>query len=356
MAKKEILKANDARIKLGETKKNKNKVTKRGSTQVQNAIDELSREERKERHRIKKRYHLFLKNKNLSRGEKKELKTYKRVEMEELHFKSTMNKALIYASSQNQELPSNLTLKDYSRITDRAFLPQYTRGEEIFSATAHFAGGGLALAMLIIGIVLSAIYPGITNRPLAIGGMFIFGFSAIILYTISSIYHFLWINRAKKIFRVFDHSSVYVLIAGSYTPFCMFGVLNYAYDANNNMWGWILLGVEWGVGITLIVFNCLWLKSKFILTISITGYIVLGWGIAIFFPQLLINMGTPALSCLLAGGIVYTVGAIMFGTGPKIKYMHGVSHIMYDIGTILHFLALCFLLTGIGNPTNLLIR
>lgn len=356
MAKKDILKANDARIKLGETKKSKSKVTKRGSTQVQNAIDELSREERKEKHRVRRRYALFLKNKNLNKAEKKEIKIYKKTEIKKLHFDYTKKQALVYASSQNQELPNDLSLKDYSRITDRAFLPQYSRGEEIFSAVAHFAGGGLALAMLIIGIVIAAIYPGITNRPLAIGGMFIFGFSAIVLYTISSIYHFLWINKAKKVFRIIDHSSVYILIAGSYTPFCMFGVLNHSYSAQDNMWGWILLGVEWGFGIMLIVFNCLWLKSKFILTISITGYIVLGWGIAVFFPQLLINMGEPALACLLAGGIVYTVGAIMFGTGPKIKYMHGVSHIMYDFGTILHFIALCFLLTGVGNPTNLLIR
>jgi len=357
MNKNKPIKANDARIPLAETNVvSRRKITLRGSSKVQTEIENVCRDGKDEKRKIIAHYKLLLNNKFLTKEQKKEIKKSKKQELYKNKYEFAKKQALVYADSQNQKIPDGLSISQYSRIADRAFLPQYTRGEDIFSAVAHFAGGGLAIVMLILGMVLSSVYQGITNRALAVGGAFIFGFSAIVLYAISSIYHFLWVNKAKKIFRIFDHSSIYILIAGSYTPFCMYGAINYAYGSNNNMYGWILLGIEWGVGILLIVLNCLWIRSKLILGISITGYIILGWGIIAFLPQLIINLGIPAFSCLVAGGIVYTIGAIMFGAGPKIKYMHGISHIMYVIGTILHFLTLCFLLTGVGNPANLLIR
>lgn len=357
MSDRKNLKANDPRILLKDNKVTSNKkVTERASVQVQNEIEACAHEGFKERQQIKRKYRLLKENKELTRAEKKLLSKKCKKELKKSAFENARAQALIYANSQNQPLPTNLTTREYSHISDRAFLPQYSRGEDIFSAVAHFAGGGFSIAMLIIGIVLASVEPGITNRPIAITGAFVFGLCAIILYTISSIYHFLWINKAKKVFRIFDHSSIYVLIAGSYTPFCLYGVLNYAYGASGNLYGWILLSIEWGLGILLIVCNCLWLKSNFILVMSVIGYVILGWGIIAFVPQLVINVGTPGLICLVLGGVSYTIGAVMFSVGPKIKYMHGVSHIMYDIGTILHFLTLCFLLTGVGNPQNLLIR
>jgi len=113
-------------------------------------------------------------------------------------------------------------------------LPSYTRGEERFSAISHIAGGGLAIAGFVVGLVLACIYSDLYG----IFSMLAFGISMIIMYTMSAIYHFLHVNRAKKIFRIFDHCSIFFLIAGTYTPYCLITLREV-----NPLVGWLLFSI-----------------------------------------------------------------------------------------------------------------
>ncbi len=152
----------------------------------------------------------------------------------------------------------------------------------------------------------------------------------------SSIYHGLNPNsKAKKVFQVLDHCSIFLLIAGSYTPFCLVTFMEY-----NPVFGWTIFGVIWALAFIGIALNSVDIK-KFKVFSMIT-YLVMGWFIVFsvkLLPELLGKMG---FILLLAGGIVYTIGAILYGVGKKKKYMHSVFHIFILLGSILQFF--CILL------------
>ena len=213
-----------------------------------------------------------------------------------------------------------------TKLSDR-ILPKYTKGEEIFNMTSHIVGGALGIVALFLCVVFAAIHG---NGYGVVSGA-IYGVTMIILYTMSSIYHGLNPKRkAKKVFQVLDHCSIYLLIAGSYTPFALCTLREYS-----TALGWTIFGVIWFVAILGIVLNSIDIK-KFIV-FSMICYLVMGWCIVFKINLLPELLGTAGFVLLLLGGLSYTVGAILYGLGKKHKYMHSVFHLFILLGSLLQF-------------------
>ncbi len=218
-----------------------------------------------------------------------------------------------------------------TKLNDR-ILPIYTKGEEIFNMVSHIVGAVFGIVALVLCVIFSAIH----HNAYAVVSSCIYGVSMIVLYTMSSIYHGLNPNKkGKKVMQVLDHCTIYLLIAGSYTPFalCTFR----EYDVKT---GWILFGVIWAIAVLGIVLNAIDLKRYKVF--SMISYLAMGWAIickANLLPQLLGNNGTILL---VLGGVAYTVGAILYGIGRKHKYMHSIFHLFIVLGSVLQFF--CILL------------
>ena len=151
--------------------------------------------------------------------------------------------------------------------------------------------------------------------------------SLFVLYIISTLYHALLPRKAKKVFRVLDHCSIFLLIAGTYTPICLLIL--------NSVVGWTLFFVVWVAAIVGIVFNSIDIKkfSKF----SMICYIAMGWVVIFALKPLIDNITTSQLNLLFFGGAAYTVGAVLYVIGKKQKYIHSVWHLFVLLGSILHF-------------------
>ncbi len=212
------------------------------------------------------------------------------------------------------------------KLDDRV-LPTYTRGEEIFNMTSHIVGGGLGVIALIVCLVISIIH----KNGYAIVSSLIYGITMILLYTMSSIYHGLSPKlKAKKVFQVLDHCTIFLLIAGSYTPFCLVTFMNY-----NQELGFGLFAFVWVLAIIGIVLNSIDLRKYRVF--SMICYLAMGWCIIFKINILPALLGMPGFILLLSGGIAYTIGAILYGVGSKVKYIHSVFHLFIVLGSILHF-------------------
>ncbi len=213
-----------------------------------------------------------------------------------------------------------------TKLRDR-ILPKYTKGEEIFNMTSHIVGGALGIVALVLCVVFAAVHG---NGYGVVSGA-IYGVTMIILYTMSSIYHGLNPKRkAKKVFQVLDHCSIYLLIAGSYTPFALCTLREY-----NTALGWTIFGVIWFVAILGIILNSIDIKKFRVF--SMICYLVMGWCIVFRINLLPELLGTAGFVLLLLGGLSYTVGAILYGLGKKHKYMHSVFHLFILLGSLLQF-------------------
>ena len=185
------------------------------------------------------------------------------------------------------------------KLRDR-ILPKYTKGEEIFNMTSHIVGAALG----IVATVLCVVFAAINGNIYGIVSGAIYGVTMIILYTMSSIYHGLSPKRySKRVFQVLDHCTIFLLIAGSYTPFALCTIREY-----DTASGWVIFGVIWAVAILGIVLNSIDIKKFKVF--SMICYLLMGWCIVFkigLLPQLL---GTAGFVLLLLGGIAYTVGAV----------------------------------------------
>lgn len=211
-------------------------------------------------------------------------------------------------------------------LKEKIQIPNYSLGEEITNAILHGIGALLAIAALVLCVVFSAIH----HNPYAVVSSCLYGSTLIILYTMSCLYHSLKVNNAKRVFRIIDHCSIFLLIAGTYTPLTLVAL--------NGPIGWTLFGIIWGVSILGIILNAIDLNKYKV--ISMILYIMMGWAIIFTFPKLLKVIDMAGIYLLVAGGIVYTIGAIFYGVGKKIKYMHSVFHFFVLAGSILHFFAI----------------
>lgn len=206
----------------------------------------------------------------------------------------------------------------------RIALPKYTLGEELVSAISH----GLGAAFGIVALVLCVVKSVSAGSAIGVVSSALYGSMMILLYMMSTIYHALKRNRAKQVFRVFDHCSIFLLIAGTYIPIVLVGI--------GGAWGWTFFGVVVAAAILGIVFNAIDIEryKKF----SMICYIAMGWVIVIGFKPLMDSIATGGIILLIVGGVVYTIGAVVYGVGKKAKYLHSIWHFFVLGGSILHFL------------------
>ena len=214
------------------------------------------------------------------------------------------------------------------RLCDR-LLPDYTRGEEIFNMISHIVGGGFG-AIALAACVAKAFMQG---NAYDIVAAFIYGFSMVILYTMSSLYHGLKSPMAKKVFQVLDHCTIFLLIAGTYTPITLS-----ALRASNPLLGWAVFGFVWGISALGITLNAIDLKRYKVFSMIL--YLLLGWCIVFTGGQAVAAVGREGMSWMLLGGIFYTIGAVLYGLGKKRRYIHSVFHIFVDLGSMLQFIGI----------------
>ena len=216
------------------------------------------------------------------------------------------------------------------KLRDR-LLPNYSRGEEIMNMVTHIVGGGLGVLILLACVLKAALggdVPGVV-------GSAIYGGTMIALYCMSSIYHGLLPGTGKKVMQVIDHCTIYFLICGTYTP-----IMLSAFVPVYPVIGWSVLIAEWALAILAGTLTAIDLKKYNVF--SMICYILMGWGIIFFLPQAIAVMTRPGFILLLLGGIAYTVGAVLYGIGSKMPWMHSVFHIFVVLGSVLQFLAIFF--------------
>ncbi len=217
-----------------------------------------------------------------------------------------------------------------TKLIDRK-LPDYTRGEEIFNMVSHITGGALGIVVCALCVIKAFL----NSDAYQITGAFIYGFSMIVLYTISSVYHGLKNETAKKVMQIIDHCSVFILISGTYTPIALCSLREY-----NTALGWVVFGVVWGVSALGITLNAIDLRKYNIF--SIICYLAQGWCIILTGKAAINAIGAEGFKWLLAGGIAYTIGAVLYGIAGKknVRYMHSVFHIFVVLGSLLQFIAI----------------
>ncbi|MBR1654517.1 MAG: hemolysin III family protein [Clostridia bacterium] len=206
-------------------------------------------------------------------------------------------------------------------------IPKYSLCEELISAISHGIGAALSIAGLILCIIMSVRH----HNGVAVISSIIYGTMLIVLYTMSTLYHsFKSTCKAKKVFRVFDHCSIFLLIFGSYTPFVLVTLRGTV--------GWIIFSIILAITILGVTLNAVNLEKFKVL--SMICYLFMGWLIIFAFKDIYDALDKVGFMLLLAGGIVYTVGAIIFGLGKKIKYMHSIWHFFVLAGSILQFFSI----------------
>ncbi len=198
---------------------------------------------------------------------------------------------------------------------------RYTVGEEIFSSVVHGVGAALGIAALVTMVVRAA-----RLDAFAVVSAAIFGSSLIILYTMSTLYHALTNEKAKKVFRIFDHATIFMLIAGTYTPYLLVTM--------RGQTGWILFFVLWGLTAVGVVFDSIMLEKFH--KIEMLLYVGMGWCIVVASGTLSAALAPGGLWLLLIGGIFYTVGIIFYAM-KKVRYMHSIWHFFVLAGSIFHY-------------------
>lgn len=217
-----------------------------------------------------------------------------------------------------------------TRLCDR-MLPVYSRGEELMNMITHIVGGALGVVVLLSCVILAAL----RDNFFGILSCTIYGTTFITMFTISSVYHGLAPGMGKKVMQVIDHCTIYFLIAGTYSAVVL-SAIRPVYPAL----GWGLFIFEWTLALLAATLTAIDLKKYEIF--SMVCYIGMGWAIIPFWRQTLVAMTIPGFLLLLAGGIAYTIGAILYGLGVKQKWMHSVFHIFVVLGALVQYFAVLF--------------
>lgn len=202
---------------------------------------------------------------------------------------------------------------------------KYTLGEEIFSSVSHGVGACLSIAGTVVLLVFSVIY----GNALAVVSSSIYGASLIILYTMSTLYHSFTNERVKHFFQIMDHNTIFLLIAGTYTPITLYIL--------GGVTGWILFSVVWVASIIGITLNSINMEKAKIP--SLICYIATGWVIIFAIKPLIAKVPFLSAFFLVLGGVIYTVG-IVFYVIKKVKYFHPVWHIFTILGSAFHYFSI----------------
>lgn len=200
----------------------------------------------------------------------------------------------------------------------------YTLGEEIANSTIHGIGTVLSIAALTLLITFAALFGDGWRMASAI----VYGVTLVVEYTASTLYHsFPW-PRAKHIFKILDHAGIYMLIAGTYTPFTLVTIREHG--------GWWLFALVWAIAIAGISVEAAWTYRP--RGVSAALYLAMGWLIVVAMKPLLANLEPAGVSLLVAGGLAYTLGTIFYVL-KRVRYFHAVWHVFVLVGSICHFLA-----------------
>ena len=197
---------------------------------------------------------------------------------------------------------------------------------EKFNALSHLAGALLAVAGTVVLIVLASL----SGDPWKVVSVSIYGASLVLLYSFSTLYHGMRDGRAKDILRKLDHQGIYLLIAGSYTPFCLVSL--------RGPWGWSLFGTVWGLAVLGSVQER-WQQSAG-RVLSVVIYVVMGWVALVAVVPLIRVLGVAGFAWVAAGGVFYTVGIIFYVLDTRLKHSHGIWHLFVIAGSALHYVAI----------------
>ncbi len=203
----------------------------------------------------------------------------------------------------------------------------YTVGEEIANSVTHGIGTGLSIAGLTLLVVLAAIYGDVWR----VVSFSIYGSSLVLLYLASTLYHSIQHPKVKQVLRIFDHSAIYLLIAGTYTPFTLVSM--------RGPWGWTMFGVVWGLALLGIAFKTVFIgRYEKLATVA---YVLMGWLVVVAFKEMLVAIPPGGVAWLMAGGVVYTLG-VLFYAWQKLPYNHAIWHLFVLGGSTCHFFAILF--------------
>lgn len=216
------------------------------------------------------------------------------------------------------------------KLSDR-LLPDYTKGEEIMNMVTHIVGGGLGVIALALCLAKALLY----GNGYDFAGALIYGISMITLYTMSSVYHGLRPGTGKKVMQVLDHCTIYFLIAGTYSIIALSALREVS------PWiGWGIFAFQWALTALAVTLTAIDLKKYNIF--SMICYIFMGWCIVFFLPQVKQALTMAGFWWLLAGGVAFTIGAVLYGIGSKKRWMHSVFHIFVVLGSIFQFICIIF--------------
>lgn len=200
----------------------------------------------------------------------------------------------------------------------------YSLGEEIANSVIHGLGIGLSVAALVILVAFAAL----SGDPFKLASAIVYGISLVLEYTASTLYHSFPQPKVKHLFKIFDHCGIYLLIAGTYTPFCLVTL--------RGVVGWWLFGVIWALAIIGIAVEAFWAYRPRWLSAAV--YLGMGWMVVLSLRPLVANLDPAGVWLLIAGGLAYTVGTVFY-VMKKVKYMHAVWHVFVLAGSTCHFLA-----------------
>lgn len=206
----------------------------------------------------------------------------------------------------------------------KEYLPHYTLGEEIFNSVSHGVGVALACVGFGILIVLSALY----GDAWAVSSSIVYSFSLFALYLASTLYHACPNRRVKGVLQVLDHCSIFLLIAGTYTPYTLITL--------RGALGWTLFGVVWGAAIVGVVLNAIDVRKYS--RISLACYVAMGWVVVLAIRPLMASLAWNGLVLLALGGVFYTVGIIFYVI--RRSYMHSIWHLFVLAGSVCHYLSI----------------
>jgi hemolysin III len=219
-------------------------------------------------------------------------------------------------------------------LNTRTISGRYSVGEEIANSLTH----ALGIIFSITGMVVLMLSSSGSGNVWRIVSCAVFGVTLILLYTASTLYHAVQKPNVKSFMRIIDHSTIFLLIAGSYTPFTLVNL--------RGPWGWSLFGVVWGVALLGILVQTTLLRQW--AGISVALYVVMGWAIVVAVKPLLLAVAPAGMTLLLAGGLAYTSG-IAFYVWHKLPYHHAIWHLFVLAGSTFHFFAVLFYAVPVGS-------
>lgn len=241
------------------------------------------------------------------------------------------NKGKVVSLSKADKLEKKQLLREAKRLEYVTRKNRYSPGEEIFNSIASCVGAGLAIAATVLLILRAVFYSPAELKAFYVTGVSVFGGTLILMYLISTLYHALAPIGAKKIFAILDHCSVYIFVAGTYTPFCL--------GAFHGPQGWVLFGIIWALATIGVILYAVY--GSHMRIASAVTYFFMGWMIIVAIKPVSTALPSLSLLFLVLGGVVYTLG-IFFYAMKSMKWFHSIWHLFVIAGSILHFFAVFF--------------